>query len=488
MGERYVIDGFLAEGGFATVYRARHRQIGRKFAVKVLETLGDGARADDFRARFLQEAQLSARIEHPGVVDVYDFGLLADGRAFLVMDLLEGHDLEHELEERGRLPASRIVPLFVDCLDALAEGHRQGIVHKDLKPSNLFLLKPGSASERLVILDFGIARVFADQSPRVTQEGGFTGTPAYLAPEYIRTQSVTPALDVYQMGLILIEMLTGRPAVHSETSMGYLLAHCIEEIELPKALADTELGEICLRAVRKEPELRFGDAAQFRDALAAVEIVDLLDTQDFGPFDGAQEGVTEHARTLQMLELTERQRRELASTAVFNGRPGPSVTPEASSTELEAKPPTVLWVLIVALLASIGAASLVLVFALQEDDEAPVASPTSSEPAPDLVTEQPATTEVSTAEPPVPNPPSEELAPAPADDDAPEVEEPAEPTEIDEPPAPEPVVERKATPKPERPTKRTHAAKKKVDRPAEEVTSDAPPPAKKDESPLLLSP
>ena len=319
VGGRYVIDAFLARGGFATVYRAHHKQIGRRLAIKVLEKPKRASNAENFRERFLQEAQIAARIEHPGVVDVFDFGVLDDDRTYIAMDLLDGHDLEAEIA-MGPLPASRLVPLFIDCLGALAEGHSQGIVHKDLKPSNLFLLKPGTASERLVILDFGIARVFENNrstelgASRFSREGGFSGTPAYLAPEYITRQLVTPALDVYQMGLILIEALTGLPAFVSDSSMGYLMMHCLEPVTLPASLVDTELGDILNKAVEKEPDSRFQSAAEFRDALERLDRKDLIDTQEMLDANMMRRVRDESASTLQFIDVT-RDDLDLINTA-----------------------------------------------------------------------------------------------------------------------------------------------------------------------------
>lgn len=330
VGGRYVIDGFLAKGGFASVYRAHHREIGRRLAIKVLDPPARASLGDTFRQRFVAEAKLAAKIEHPGIVSVFDFGMLDDGRAFIAMDLLDGHDLETEIE-RGAMEAARFLPMFIDCLAALAQGHRQGIVHKDLKPSNLFIVRPGQEGERLVVLDFGIARSFDDPGARVTQEGGFSGTPAYLAPEYIRHQTITPAIDVYQMGLILIETLTGAQAVKANSSMGYLLAHCLEPVRIPDALLDTRLGEICLKAVAKDPEDRFADALEFREALIDVPRGDLLKTTRF-VVDREAMPEREAAKTLQFIPVTPAALEQLSEPLQAPPPATPDVEDEATSS------------------------------------------------------------------------------------------------------------------------------------------------------------
>lgn len=272
---RYEIIGHLGRGGFAHVYKARHIHLEREIALKILE-FPSGPGTQQFQARFLQEARIAAKIKHPNVVDVFDFGVANElGQPYLAMDYLAGHDLEEELVRNGPMEPQRAVGLFIDTMSALGDGHLMGIVHKDLKPSNLYLRDPGTKDERLIILDFGIARVFGDKSSQMTQTGSFSGTPAYLAPEYIENQIVTPALDVYQMGLILIETLTAIPAVMAGNSMAYLLAHCQGQVRMPEELRRTGLGEILIKATQLDPKKRYANATEFCDALGQVEVPSL---------------------------------------------------------------------------------------------------------------------------------------------------------------------------------------------------------------------
>ncbi len=273
---RYELVGIMGEGATATVYKARQRHIERPVAVKILRAGYVGGGEGDFEARFVREAQLSAQIRHPGVVTIHDFGFTEEGRfPYIVMELLDGHDLEHEITVLGALNPRRALGLFKDCLGALAKGHDLGIVHRDLKPANLFLSEPAQDAEQLIILDFGIAGVTGHHdgaSQRLTNAGELVGTPCYLAPEYIKSQEVSPVLDVYQMGLILVEALTGHTVVDDESVYGCIQIHGSGALVIPEIVLDSALGPIIRRAVSLAPADRYPDAGSFRAALAAVDV------------------------------------------------------------------------------------------------------------------------------------------------------------------------------------------------------------------------
>ncbi len=265
--KRYRIERKLGAGGFATVYAAHHEGLDRPAALKVLD-IHSHAVDEAFLQRFHREAKVAAQLEHPNVVRIFDFGELDDGAPYIAMERLDGHDLEQEIKKNGAMNVDRMTRLFLPVLDALSQAHHKGVVHKDLKPSNLFLLRPGQDDERMVVLDFGIARVM-DARTQYTQVGTFAGTPAYLAPEYIRDQSVTPTVDVYQMGLIIIEVLIGRPVVSANSAVAYLMKHVQGEHDVPSELRASKLGAMLLNAIEVDPTQRFSDAGVFRDALAA---------------------------------------------------------------------------------------------------------------------------------------------------------------------------------------------------------------------------
>jgi eukaryotic-like serine/threonine-protein kinase len=266
---RYEITGFIGAGGFALVYRARETAIQRDVAIKILSAPRDGEDLVAFRERFSREAQTAARIHHPNVVTVHGFGML-ETQPYIVMELLEGADLNDLLRDEGPMPPTRAIPLFVNVLDALGEAHRQGIIHKDLKPANLFLHHAGTRREMMKVVDFGIARI-GHKGGHLTTTGQLMGTPRYYAPEYIKNQVVTPSLDVYQMGLILVETFTGKPVVNVDDPYVCLMRHSNGELGIPMPLLDSPLGPVLVKALELDHQSRFLDCHAFREALEEID-------------------------------------------------------------------------------------------------------------------------------------------------------------------------------------------------------------------------
>ena len=212
LADRYALEHELAVGGFARVYRGTDRRLGRPVAVKLLE-VGRIATADpEARRRFVREARSSAGFTHPHAVTVFDAGE-ADGELFIVMELVDGPSLANAMAERGPFPEGDAVRIATQVLSALSAAHASGIVHRDVKPANILLDARGDAK----LADFGIAKRFDDLTDSLTATGLIVGTPRYLSPEQARGEPISPASDLYAVGVILHEMLAGAPPFADES-------------------------------------------------------------------------------------------------------------------------------------------------------------------------------------------------------------------------------------------------------------------------------
>ena len=286
--DRYEIQKALGAGGFAVVYSAFDRTIERQVAIKVLNIysmVGSQKETDEVLQRFLREARVAAKIRHPSSIEIYDFGLLEGGqRPYIIMEFLKGWDLDQELQENGPLSSELLFPLFCGALDALAEAHEKGVIHKDLKPANLFRSRPHTEHETLKVVDFGIAHVNAPGKERLTQTGVMSGTPEYLPPEYIEDQLVTEMMDIYQMGLTLVEALSGVPVVQAASPYQAAFKHVEGDLNIPPEFQEGAFGELLERALAIDPEDRFSTAHEFSQALAAIDpstvlLASMADTQ-----------------------------------------------------------------------------------------------------------------------------------------------------------------------------------------------------------------
>ena len=272
----YRIERLVGAGGVAQVYAAVQEDIGRRVALKcVTAHFSSESLRRNFERRLYKEAAAAARLWHRNLVSANAFSANmtltykdrseTHDRPYLVMEYLEGHSLTQELA-KGAMAPRRAMSLFLNCLDGLAVAHEAGIVHKDLKPDNLLLTNPDSHRESLVITDFGLVR----DGESMTHGNACPFTPGYAAPEYLTQQIVSPALDVYQMGLVLVEMLSGRPAVPGDEPTRCIRAHLTGQLDIPERIRDGRLGDILQSALSLDYRTRIQNASVFHQVLSRV--------------------------------------------------------------------------------------------------------------------------------------------------------------------------------------------------------------------------
>ena len=264
LGGRYELDGVVGRGGMAEVYRARDLRLDRIVAVKTLRE--DLARDQTFQARFRREAQSAASLNHPSIVAVYDTGEDTSPTShvpFIVMEYVDGRTIRDLLRDDRRLLPERALEITDGVLRALDYSHRNGIVHRDIKPGNVMLNRQGE----IKVMDFGIARAISDAQATMTQTAQVIGTAQYLSPEQARGERVDSRSDLYSVGCLLYELLTGRPPFTGDSPVAIAYQH-VRENPIPPSRVDPELpawaDPIVLRAMAKDPGERYQTAAEMR--------------------------------------------------------------------------------------------------------------------------------------------------------------------------------------------------------------------------------
>src|SRR4051812_8191093 len=253
----------VGAGGMATVYKAYHAAMDRYVAIKVLPQ--HLARDLNFRARFQQEARVIARLEHRHILPVYDVAE-EDDIPYLVMRYTDGGDLNSLID--GRLTVERAVELLAQVADALGYAHRQGVIHRDVKPANVLIGRDGDA----LLADFGIAKIYED-TLQLTSDGNMVGTPAYMAPEQLQGKRVDARTDIYALGVVLYQTLTGECPFVAETPLAVAMMHIHNPLRPPRQIRSDipeSIERIVLRALAKNPADRFQTAEELAEALRAA--------------------------------------------------------------------------------------------------------------------------------------------------------------------------------------------------------------------------
>ena len=258
INERFRITGLLAKGGMGKVYRAEQAPLGRICAIKVLTARSTSEQDADFQRRFFNEASICARLTHPNTVTIFDYGRTDDNVYWMAMEYLEGRTLSRALREEGPFDAARATHIARQICRSLREAHTLGVIHRDLKPANIYLVEHGDERDMVKVLDFGLVKnIEAEADEDVTQAGIFMGSPKYMAPEQIRGEHVDARTDVYALGVILYEMVSGKVPFDRANQVDILLAHTAQPVPPLAADVDPTIASIIMRCLEKAPEARF---------------------------------------------------------------------------------------------------------------------------------------------------------------------------------------------------------------------------------------
>lgn len=364
--DRYRIDAPIARGGMSAVYLALDLRLGRDVAVKVMDARYSGD--PQFLQRFEFEARAVAGLKHAGLVAVYDQGI-DHGTAFLVMELVEGGSLRELLRERGPMPPHAVVAVADPVLGGLGTAHAAGLVHRDVKPENVLI----SDSGEVKVADFGLVRAVAEAG--VTSASVILGTAAYLSPEQVESTHADARSDVYSMGVMMFEMLTGRTPFHGDSPLGLAYQRLTYDVPAPGDVIDgvpAEFDEVILRATERRPADRYADGFEMRDAL--LEVADLLDLPPFtvpAPRRSAERDTMARVRAAHAAVAAQPHGTRVVSTpagsprtasdvpprpeSVVRAQPSAHIVDESSASEVTGGRVQVLVWLVIVLLVAAGA-------------------------------------------------------------------------------------------------------------------------------------
>lgn len=271
--QRYRLDAIIGRGAMGMVYLATQELIDRQVAIKVLHS--HLVSESESLKRFHQQAKAASRLHHPHIVTLYDYGIIPGGQPYIAMDLLKGQTLAELLEEKGTLPLSDLLPIFKQICEALADAHKHGVVHRDVKPDNIVLETREDGKYWVKVVDFGIAKLMrtaGETQPRITKTGAVCGSPAYMSPEQYQGLDVDQASDIYSLGAVLFECLTGKLPFTSIDLVGLMSQHLTEA---PPLLSNYQSGlppsleKMVNRALAKNPQDRQASMDDFYAELLA---------------------------------------------------------------------------------------------------------------------------------------------------------------------------------------------------------------------------
>ncbi len=275
IGGRFRVTALIARGGMGKVYRAEQAPLGRVCALKVLNASHAGEQDPEFHKRFFLEASIASKLTHPNTVTIFDYGRTDDEIYYMAMEYLEGRTLHRAIRDAGQIVEERAAHIARQICRALREAHALGVIHRDLKPANVFLAQHGDEADFVKVLDFGLVKNVADKGEDLTQTGMFMGSPKYMAPEQIRGDRVDARTDIYALGVILYEMLTGKVPFDRSTSVNILMAHVHEEappLRQMNSLISVSGGMEAAVAgcMAKDPDQRFRSMDEVLAALKRV--------------------------------------------------------------------------------------------------------------------------------------------------------------------------------------------------------------------------
>jgi serine/threonine protein kinase len=275
LGGQFKVVQKIGTGGMGSVYKAEQPEMNRMVAIKILHPKLAGRQ--DLTSRFRREARAMSQLTHPNTVKVFMYGELEeDGSLYIVMELLEGRNLNQTVRKEGPVSPERAIPILIQVCGALQEAHEMGIVHRDLKPENIFLCHQGGLTDYPKVLDFGLAKVTERQmrpgSLILTQEGMVFGTPEFMSPEQAQGRSLDARSDIYSLAVILYEVLTGKLPFLAKTPMEYIQKHVMEppiplNQRVPEKQFSPGLEAVLGKALAKKPDDRFQTATEFAEAL-----------------------------------------------------------------------------------------------------------------------------------------------------------------------------------------------------------------------------